>query len=97
MLIYEILPKAEDAITTFYENVALRYRHTYSYANLVNNIQQAVSSIYRIERSLLRRQPTLSKWEGYYMAKADKWYFAYIIEGNKVFIVDACHSQNMHE
>ncbi len=31
------------------------------------------------------------------MAKADKWYFAYIIEENKVFIVDACHSQNMHE
>ena len=27
----------------------------------------------------------------------DKWYFAYTIDGDTIFIEDACHAQNMHE
>ena len=31
------------------------------------------------------------------MANTDKWYYAYIIDGEIITIVDACHAQNMHE
>jgi hypothetical protein len=61
------------------------------------NIDDATDSIYQIERTLLRREPTLSRWEGYHMANTDKWYFAYTFDGETVTVVDACHAQNMHE
>ena len=31
------------------------------------------------------------------MANTDKWYFSYILDGNTIIIVDACHAQNMHD
>ncbi|MBQ2489501.1 MAG: hypothetical protein II525_06830 [Bacteroidales bacterium] len=60
------------------------------------NIDETVDSMYEIERTLLRREPTLTRWKGYYMANTDKWYFAYLVEGDTVKIMDACHAQNMH-
>jgi len=50
----------------------------------------------KYKHTLLRREPTLERWKGYYMANTDKWYFAYTIEGDTITIVDACHAQNMH-
>ena len=50
----------------------------------------------KYKQTLLRREPTLERWKGYYMANTDKWYFAYTIEGDTITIVDACHAQNMH-
>jgi hypothetical protein len=64
---------------------------------MLRNIDDATDSIYQIERSLPRRQPTLTRWSGYHMANTDKWYFAYTIEDDTITIVDACHAQNMHE
>ena len=61
------------------------------------NIREAIFYIYAIERTLPRRKPTISRWGDYYMANTDKWYYAYIIEGDTVIVVDACHAQNMHE
>ena len=63
------------------------------------NIDDAVDAFYRIENGLLRREPTLSRWQqkGYNMANTDKWYFAFTFDGETVTIVDACHAQNMHE
>ena len=61
------------------------------------NVDDAFFSIYAIEKSLPRRQPTISRWSGYYMANTDKWYYAYIIDGDNIIVVDACHAQNMHE
>lgn len=84
-------------IRSFYTNVAKKYKHTYSYENLRADYQKACSSIYQIENGLLRREPTMSKWKGYYMAKAGKWYFAYRIEGDTIYVDDACHSQNIHD
>ena len=60
------------------------------------NIDDAIDGIYKIERTLLRRIPTINRWQGYYMANTDKWYYAYKIEGDTVIVVDACHAQNMH-
>jgi hypothetical protein len=60
------------------------------------NADDAFDSIMQIERSLLRREPTLKRWAGYYMANTDKWYFAYTIEDDTITVVDACHAQNMH-
>ena len=54
-------------------------------------------SVYQIEKTLLRREPLLSRWAGYYMANTDKWYYAYTFDGETVTIVDACHAQNLHE
>lgn len=93
---YIIKPRASRKIFTFYSNVAKKYRHTYDKEDLKRNVHDAVFSIYRIENGLLRREPTIERWKGYYMANADKWYFAYIIKGDTVTIVDACHAQNMH-
>ena len=60
------------------------------------NIDEAIDAMYQIEQTLLRREPTLERWKGYYMTNTDKWYFAYTIEGDTITIVDACHAQNMH-
>ena len=56
-----------------------------------------IKAIYGIERTLRRRKPTISRWAGYHMANAGKWYYAYTIEGDMIKVVDACHAQNMHE
>ena len=93
---YIIKPRASRKIFTFYSNVAKKYRHTYDKEDLKRNVHDAVFSIYRIENGLLRREPTIERWKGYHMAHADTLYFAYIIKGDTVTIVDACHAQNMH-
>lgn len=61
------------------------------------NADEAFNDMFRIENGLLRRKPTLSRWQGYHMANTDKWYYAYTIDGDTVTIVDACHAQNMKE
>ena len=61
------------------------------------NIDDAIDGMFQIEKTLLRRKPTLSRWKGYHMANTDKWYFAYTIDGDTITIVDACHAQNMHQ
>ena len=72
---YIIKRRASRKIFTFYSNVAKKYRHTYDKEDLKRDIQNAVFSIYGIERTLLRREPTLARWNGYHMANTDKWYF----------------------
>jgi len=94
---YVITPKAVGRITDFYSNVAMKYRHAYSIQDMERNVRQAVFSAYLIERGLARREPTLSRWRGLYMANANKWYYAYTIEGKNIVIHDACHALNMHD
>lgn len=93
---YKVSPLCYRKIYSFYHNVAKKYRHTYSEEMLHKNIDDAVNAIYQIERALLRREPTIARWRKYHMANADKWYFAYKIDGNTIKILDACHAQNMH-
>lgn len=94
---YIIKPRASRKIFTFYQNVAKKYRHTYDKDDMKRNAHDAIFSIYQIEKTLLRREPTISRWAGYHMANTDKWYFAYTIDGDTVTVRDACHAQNMHE
>ena len=94
---YIIKPRAARKIYTFYGNVAKKYRHTYDKNDYKRNVRAALTSVYDIERKLLRRPPTLKRWAKYHMANTDKWYFAYTIDNDTIIIVDACHSQNMHE
>ena len=94
---YIIRKRCAQKITTFYRNVSKKYKHTYSLELMEQNVNDAYDSMFEIEKTLLRRKPTLSRWAGYHMANTDKWYFAYTIEGDTVTIVDACHAQNMHE
>ena len=94
---YRVKKRCAYKINSFYRNVAKKYKHTYSEELMHKNIDDATDSIFQIERSLLRRDPTLPRWKGYYMANTDKWYYAYTIEGDTITVVDACHAQNMHE
>ena len=94
---YRVRKRCARKINSFYHNVAKKYKHTYSEELMHKNIDDATDSIYQIERTLLRREPTLSRWKGYHMANTDKWYFAYTFDGETVTVVDVCHAQNMHE
>jgi len=93
---YIIRKRCAQKITSFYRNVSKKYKHAYSEELMHKNADDAFDSIMQIERSLLRREPTLKRWAGYYMANTDKWYFAYTIEDDTITVVDACHAQNMH-
>ena len=94
---YIIKPRASRKIFSFYQNVAKKYRHTYDKGDLKRDVQNAVFSIFQIERTLLRREPTISQWAGYHMANTDRWYFAYTIECDTITVVDARHAQNMRD
>lgn len=94
---YKISSLAQRKITSFYYNVAKKYKHTYSKELLHKNINDAVDAMYQIEKTLLRRKPTISRWAGYYMTNTNRWYFAYTIDGDIITIYDACHKQNMHD
>lgn len=92
---YIVKPRAFQKIRSFYVNVARKYQHVYSYEDMERDIRNAFFSIYEIEKTLLRRKPSLSRWEGYHMANTDKWYYAYKIEEDTIIVADACHAQNM--
>ena len=92
---YVVKPLAQQKVYSFYHNVAKKYKHTYDIDDFLRNVRDAIDAMYQIELTLLRREPTIKRWKGYYMANTDKWYFAYTIDGNTITIVDACHAQNM--
>lgn len=92
---YVIKKRCLSKINTFYRNVSKKYKHTYSEELMHQNVDDAVDAMFQIERTLLRREPTISQWAGYHMANTDKWYFAYTIDGDTITVVDARHAQNM--
>ena len=96
---YIIRQQCQRNIVRFYRHVALKYRHTYSEEQMLKNIEQAVDAMFLIEKTILHRKPTLRRWqqEGWYMAHAGKWYYAYSITEDTITIEDACHEQNMDE
>lgn len=83
---YAITPRAVGRITEFYCNVALKYSHAYSIEDMERNIRQAIFGAYLIERGLARRVPTLARWRDYHMAHANKWYYAYTVEGSDIIV-----------
>lgn len=82
-------------IKRFYNNVAKKYSATYSSELMHKNIDDAIDSMYMIERALPRRNPTVAQWTNCYMANTKKWYFAYVIVDETIVVIDACHAQNM--
>lgn len=96
---YEVKKKCLDNIVTFYRNVSRKYKHTYSKELMFKNMEDAYDSMFLIEKSPLRREPTIARWqkEWWYMAHAGKWYYAYTLTDDTITIEDACHEQNMHE
>lgn len=97
MMIYKVSKRCHNKIATFYNNVARKYKNTYSKELMHKNIDEAINGMYKIENGLQRRTPTISRWEGYFMANTDKWYYAYTIDNEIITIVDVCHAQNMKE
>ena len=95
---YVIKQRCVKNITTFYKNVSKKYKHTYSLELMKSNIEEAYDAMFQIEQTLLRRRPTLERWlkEGWHMAHAGKWYYAYTVCEDTITIEDACHEQNIH-
>ena len=96
---YLVRRRSTDKIIRFYKNVSKKYKHTYSEELMRTNVTEAYDAMFLIEHSLLRRRPTIARWqkEGWHMATAGHWYYAYTIESDTIIIQDACHNQNMHE
>ena len=96
---YRINKNVLNIINRFYRNVAKRYRNTWTIDDVKKYALTTKQSIYQIENGLIRRKPTISRWDGMYMAtSADRrWNFAYRIDGDTIYVEDACHAQNMHE
>ena len=94
---YVIRKRCAQKITTFYRNVSKKYKHTYSLELMVKNVNDVYDSIFQIEKTLQRREPTMARWKGYHMANTDKWYFAYLMDGDTITVIDACHAQNIHD
>ena len=69
---YVIRKRCAQKITTFYRNVSKKYKHTYSLELMVKNVNDAYDSIFQIEKTLQRREPTMARWKGYHMANTDK-------------------------
>lgn len=89
------------AIETFYENVAKKYRHTYDYSLMRKNIDEILGRMSKIENGLSRLTPSIKRWEGRgFMARTNgskQWFFLYTIDGDTVYVLDACHAQNMKD
>ena len=62
-----IRKRCAQKITTFYRNVSKKYKHTYSQELMEKNVHDAYDSMFQIERTLLRRKPTISQWAGYHI------------------------------
>lgn len=99
---YIVKKKASDKIRRFYQNVSKKYKNTYSHSQMLQNMNDALDAILSIENGLIRRTPTIKRWEGLYMAtysvkNKSRWNFAYRIDGDTIYVEDACHAQNMKE
>lgn len=58
---YKIKPLAQRKITSFYSNVAKKYRHTYSKELMHRNIDESVDAMFQIEKTIPRREPSISR------------------------------------
>lgn len=96
---YKAKKRCSKNIVQFYMNVSRKYKYTYSNVLMHKNIDDAINSMFLIEKTLHRRKPTLARWQnqGWHMANTEKWYYAYTIDEDTITIQDACHAQNMHE
>ena len=70
--LYGQKPDGEDTIAL----VVLKYRHTFDFDDMEKCINRTLFNAEKIEQTISRRKPTLTRWKGFHMAKAGKWYYA---------------------
>lgn len=92
-----IQPRVLEKIDTFYYNMWQKYKHSWGEEEIVKLISDAYDEVYSIKSIVTHRNATKEGWKGLFMANFKNWYFAYKIDGDTIFVEDACHSQNMHE
>jgi hypothetical protein len=87
-------------IRQFYDNARLKYPNTYSRANADRDIDKVHDELYKVGTQLCTRNYTIiSRWNGYlvdYSTKV-KWYFAYRIEDDVIYVEDAENYRNMSD
>lgn len=93
----QVSEKAASVISSFYYHVAQKWKNTYALEDVERYIEETIGLINGIERHFLPREPRLDRWKqkGYLMAHVGRWYFAYRIDGDTIYVEDACHQQNM--
>ena len=69
---YDIRKRCLLKINSFYRSISKKYKHTYSEELMHKNADEAIDTMYQIERTLLRREPTISRWKGYHMANTNR-------------------------
>ena len=92
-----VQPSVLREIDTFYYNMWQKYKHSWGEEEIVKLISDAYDEVYNIKSITTHRNATKDGWEGLYMANFKNWYFAYKINGDTIYVEDACHSQTMHE
>ena len=93
----EIRPNVLHEIDTFYYNMWQKYKHSWGEEEIIKLISDTYNDINKLSTIKVHRKSTKEEWYGLFMANIDKWYFAYRIEDDTIYVEDACHSQNMHE
>ena len=90
---------ASNKIRQFYRNMHKKYRHSWGTEEIHRLIDRTITEMSYIENGLRRTNPTISRWQGFYMAQSrnKRWYFAYRIDGEKAYVEDACYMSGMHE
>lgn len=63
MVTYNIRKICYTKIVRYYNNVAKKYCNTYSFNLMNKNISQAYDDMLRIENGLMRRNPTIARWQ----------------------------------
>lgn len=89
-----------NRIHKFYYNAMLKYPNTYYPDDADRDIIKVVSELHKVGTRLWHKNDSiLSRWDGYlvdYSTKV-KWYFAYRIEDNAVYVEDAENYRNMSD
>ena len=87
-------------IRQFYDNARLKYPNTYSRDDADRDIDKVHDELYKVGAQLWKKKNCiLQKWRGYCVdySRATKWYFAYRIENEIIYIEDAENYRNMSD
>lgn len=94
---YKLIIKqsALDKIAQFYKSMGQKYMNTYGFEEIDKVIRNNIQSMRLINNNKLLSEPMLEQWGSYNRVVIGKWHFAIDIKDDNVYVVDACHEQNM--
>lgn len=83
-------------LSTFYYNMWKAHHNEWGREEINKLISSRYNSLIKnVNHNKLLMQPYLNRWNDYKQIVINEWDYAVDIKDEKVFIVDACHRQNM--